>query len=200
MPKVSLTDLIDLVSKVALQKKTKLRQVKFRGDYGVASDYYKGFRDRLISHHKANGPRSGLATAIGTPTDPKKIDGYLKTVAGYAKWWGRQQLTYFAPPASMYESNGVAVSVNPELGLEVNGHPHVIKLYLRGESELSKSGSSVICSLMEATLRAQVPASTTMSVLDVRRSKLFHASSSPQDVMDLVDSELAWIAVMWERL
>lgn len=196
---ISLTDFVDIASKTGTPKATKVAQVKLRPDYEPAFDFYKPIRERMIEIHKNGLERGNLSIFLQTLTDKKKASNYPELVDGYLKWLGRKQVEWVNPSRKNYRSSGVEVIVNPELGLAFKGQAHLIKLYFKDEP-LSKFRIDVILSLMEHVLRPHCHNGATMSVMDVRRGKLFSWKESLKSLIPLVDAELAYIANLWPRI
>ena len=92
----------------------------------------------------------------------------------------------------MYTAHNIEVKVNPELGLEVNQQPHLIKLYFKADP-LAKPKTEVITHLMEIALRPYCPANCRMSVLDVRRHKLHTPAVTIPHLDAMLDAELAYL-------
>jgi len=199
MPKLTLTDFVDIVARSGTRKATKVAGVKNRPAYSPATDFYKPIRDGLADIHKNSKPKSALKDILRTLTDPKKQANYPTIVAGYAKWWGRKTFEWFDPPSSVFTSAGIDVVVNPELGLEFNGRPHVIKLYFKGEP-LTKNRITIVTQLMEAELRQNSPEGALMAVLDTRTSKLIPGSAVSPVVTAILQAELAYIAALWPNV
>jgi hypothetical protein len=105
-------------------------------------------------------------------------------------------MSWVEPPSEIYSRHGVEVSVNPELGLEINGRRHLVKIYFKADP-LSKYRVDIITHLMEVCLRPQVRAATTMSVLDARRAKLFSPSVPVPGLDAALGGELAYVAALW---
>ncbi len=196
MPRITLTDLIEVVTKSGSPKATKVSQLKNRAAYDPATDFYKALREGLITLHKAGGTKADLANLMKGLVDPKKASNYPPMVAGYKKWWGSKTLEWITPPTETYTSAGIDVAINPELGLKINGQVHVVKLYLKTES-LTKTKADLIVSLMSHVLAASQPPGTQFSVLDVRNSKIFTYSSAGKNFKPMVDAELSYIASLW---
>lgn len=196
MPRISLTDFVDIVSKSGTPKATKVAQVKNRPEYDPSQDFYKPARDCIIQTHQKNGDKAELRRMLAALRDPKKQVNYPDLVAGYSKWWGRKTLKWFAPPSETYAAHGIEVSVNPELGLLVNGERHIIKLYFKGET-LSKNRVDVVTHLMEHRLRPRATAGERMSVLDIRNAKLIAPTVPIRGLSGILDAELAYIAALW---
>jgi len=199
MPQISLTDFVDIVSKSGTPKATKITAVKYRPPYQPAFDFYKPLREHIVSVHESGGPRASLDHVMGNVTDPKKISAYPAILAGYRKWWGRKPLNWFSPPSGMFTDYGVDVSVNPELGLEWNGSRHLIKLYFKAEP-LTKNRTEIIAHLMSVAVGGSCQAGTTMSVLDIRNSRLLSPTVPIANLNAMLSAELSYIAAFWSSI
>ena len=195
MTTLSLTDFVAVVSRAGSPKQTKVTEIITRDEYHPATDFYKGIRDRIVETHKANKTRDAIIQGPLT-MDTKKTDHYHAIAAGYHGWWGRKELEWFAPPKESLEYMGVTIGIRPELGLNINGVPHVIKLHFKDtsttEPKLLKSQTDIINYLM-ATHCQDVPEGTQFAVLDVRKKKLMPHKPG-KDFHRLINAELAYIA------
>lgn len=198
MTYLALGDFLDVVSKSGSPKATKVAQIKNRGPYQPATDFYKQLREGLVATHKDGKSKSSLQ-AILAKVGQKKHANYQTAINGYRKWWGNKSPAWFDPPSAVYSKNGFDIGVNPELGLEFNGQRHVIKLYLKDEP-LTKLRIDLITALMTHVLAASVGKYSIMSVLDVRRAKLISGAGAPSALIPIVDAELAYIATLWPSL
>ncbi len=117
MPNLSLTDLVDVVSRAGTPKATKVAEIKNRKAYQPATDFYKPFREGLVGVHEAGKDKKALGDLQKSLTDPKKIANYPDAIEGYRKWWGKKSFAWFEPPRNLYGHAGIDVAINPELGL-----------------------------------------------------------------------------------
>jgi len=193
--RISLTDFVDIVSKSGSPKATKVAQIKARPDYGPAIDFYKQFRDGVVAIHKASGSKSDVPKILSAVTEKNRLANYPVAIEGYKKWWGKKALKWFKPSSVIFSRSGVDVSINPELGLEINGDRHLIKLYLKSE-KLSKARADLIIGLMDKALSDSTN-STSMSVLDVKNAKLFSSPVPTAAFVPMIEAELAYIASLW---
>jgi hypothetical protein len=92
VPRLSLTDFVDIVSASGTPKATKVRQVKERPEYEPAFDYYKQVREGLVACHRTGDPRGRLEYHVGEIRDAKKVENYATIVSGYRRWWGKKVL------------------------------------------------------------------------------------------------------------
>jgi hypothetical protein len=199
MPRITLTDFIEVVTKSGSPKATKVGQLKNRQAYEPATDFYKSLREGLIKIHESSGSKADLAKLQKGLTDPKKVANYPAMVAGYKKWWGHKALAWFDPPGTTYTKSGIDVAINPELGLTINGQRHVVKLYLKTDA-LTKTKADLIVTLMSHVLGPIEPSGTHFSVLDVRNSKLFTYTAPGKNFQSMVDAELSYIATLWPHV
>lgn len=195
MPRISLTDLVDIVSKAGGPKATKVAQVKNRDEYLPGTDFYKQFRDGVVAIHKSRGSRADLSGILSAVVEKVRLSNYPAIIQGYKKWWGKKDLVWFQPPSEIFSRDGVDVSINPELGLVINGERHLIKLYLKAE-KLSKNRADLITGLMEVALGGKSPG-VVMGVLDVRNSKLFVGTGHGVSIVPMLEAEIAYIAKLW---
>ena len=200
MPKITLTDFVDVVTRSGPAKITKIAQIKDRPTYSPQADFYKAVRECIIEMHEKNLPKSHLEDILGKLKDAKKITNYPDIAAGYTKWLGRKELVWFKPPHETFSAHGVEVIINPEVGLRIAGVPHIIKLYFKGES-LSASKVQIVAHLMEVSLRplCKKP-ETRMSVLDTRNAKLLTPNVPVERLTAGLRGELAYIAAVWNDL
>jgi hypothetical protein len=199
MQNLTLTDFTDIVEKSGLQKVTQITKVKRRRGKGYtpACDFYKKLRERIVKTHRENRPASDLSFLMHDVKDGKKRTNYPQTISAYQSWcasrWGNKKLTWFSPPKSEYERNGIGVSVNPELGLECEGKRYIIKLYLRKEP-ISRLKTEIINELLGSTLEPQCKHKEVFGVLDVKHAKFYPFDHSDSKAHAKIDAELDYLA------
>lgn len=198
MPGISLTDFVDIVSAAGTPKATKVKNVKNRPEYEPRFDYWKRLRDQIVDVHKNSYPKSELGNILPGITGNKR-DNYMVLIDTYKSWWGRRTLSWFEPPHGTYSAHGVDVSVNPELGLEIKGSPHLVKLYFKAEP-LAKNRVDIITHLMHKQLSRRCPNDTSMSILDIRRRKFISPTVPVTGLDAILDSELAYVANLWPAM
>lgn len=196
---ISLTDFVDFVCKAGSSKLTKVKQIKSRGDYSPATDFYKALREGIIKNHENGGGKKELNKITDSITDPKKIKNYNEALNGYKKFWGRKDITFFLPPHKHWIIGDVDIRINPELGLEYDNNYYVVKLYLKND-KLSKDKIDQILTLMESQLRKKVENEVKMAVLDVKNSKLYIKHDSDITLVSLLDGEAKSFESIWKSL
>jgi hypothetical protein len=196
MPKISLTNFVDVVSKSGATKATKVASIKNRKPYSPATDFYKGLREGIVEVVESGEDKNRINDAVRMAI-PKRKAHYREAADGFTKWMGRKEVEWFQPPKSEYGKGEIVVNVNPEIGARINGKPHLIKLYFKAD-KLPKNHALVSTHLMQSCLENDCPEGTVMAVLDVKRGKLIEYTS-PSDKLDAaLRGELAYIESLWE--
>lgn len=196
---LSLTDFVDFVCKSGSTKLTKVKQIKTREDYSPATDFYKALREGIQDIHRKNGKKKELKTILDRVSDPKKIKNYIESIEGYKKFWGRKEPIWFEPPMKHWIVNELDVRINPELGLELEGKKHLIKLYFKSD-KLSKEKITQVLTLMESELRSEVSSDVNMAILDVKNGKLFIKEDRDLTLLPLLKGEAMSFEIMWDGL
>jgi len=199
MHRISLTDFVDIVSKSGTPKATNVSNVKHRPDYAPATDFYKPLRDRIVETHRNDLTSKNLEKLLHSLTDGKKIKNYPDIIKGYSTWWGKKTLEWFEPANDSFVLHDISVSINPELGLMINGLPHLIKLYFKSDP-LTKNRIDIVTHLMEVCLRKHCHEKEVMAVLDVRNGKLITPKVPIPALSATLDAELAYIAALWPNI
>lgn len=196
---ISLTDFIDFVNKSGGSKMTKVKQVKSRGKYHPASDFYRILRERIIDVHRNENSKNYLDALVGELSDDKKIKNYPASIMGYKKFWGRKTITWFDPPFSHWKLGDLDIKVNPEIGIKYGGIQFVIKLYFNAD-KITKDKISQILALMESQLRPEVDKEVVFGVLDVRNSRLHENIYGDITMLPLLEGEARSFETIWKAL
>jgi len=182
MDRISLSYFVDFVLKAGTPKLTGVREFKENKDESY-TDFYKQIREAIVDMHKRGLPEGSLDDFLATMTDTRRVRIYPGIIAGYRKFLKSGEIKWFDPPSSGLPLGGIEVNVNPELGLEINGAPHAIKMYFRGEP-LSAKRLALILHLLTSGLSASHPG-MNFAVLDVRKAKL-HTMRAPNPRLNVL--------------
>lgn len=198
MPDLSLTDFVDVAAKAGTPKLTKIREIKNRGDYEPAKDFYRILRTRIIEAHRDGLGKAHVRSALKATSDRKKHANYPAVIEPYCSWWGRKNLGWFSPPSAIWRRGAVRVSVNPEIGVQIGGESHAVKLYFKAEP-LSQRKADVTIHLMASTLGGGQD-DPAVGLLDIRRGRLFVRTRTIPGIDAMVAGEAAYVEAVWEEL
>jgi hypothetical protein len=197
MKPIPMTYFLDFVSKAGTPKLTVVK--KFKKDiYDPQTDFWKKLREGIVKYHEEGHAQKnwldGIANGI---TDPKKLGLYPTNISAYKTFLGKKSLTWFNPPRAIWTFSQISVLVNPELGLELNGVRHLIKLYFKAE-KLSSNKIQLIQLLMQQAVGNNK--GFTFSVLDVPRNNLFSESSPDLTLLPLLEGEATNFELIFNRV
>lgn len=177
MESISLTYFVDFILASGSSRIARAQLIKSGPDERY-SDFYKPVREAIVDMHRKGLDTRVLADLLATLEDPREQRIFPKVVVGYGKFLRRhRKVTWFEPPQGEHELGDLRVRVNPELGLLLDGQPHAIKLYFRGEP-LTSQRAALINEIQSRALAATWPG-MVFAVLDVRRSKLLPREPKP---------------------
>lgn len=183
MDRISLTYFVDFVLKAGTPKLTGVREFKENKDE-LYTDFYKPVREAIVEMHRTGVSDKCLDQFLGSLTDERRKRIYPSIVEGYRRFLSSAKITWFNPPAGTYPIGGVEININPELGLIIDGTPHLLKMYFRGEPLSSKRVQVVLNLLTASGLSASVPG-CVFAMLDVRKARL-HTLKTPNPRLNLL--------------
>ncbi|HSN98769.1 MAG TPA: hypothetical protein VLS89_10810 [Candidatus Nanopelagicales bacterium] len=198
MDKISMTYFVDFVLKAGTPKLTGVREFKERKDE-LFTDFYRQVRESIVDMHRGGKSDRVLDDFLAAQTDERRRRIYPGLVAGYRKFLASGKTTWFDPPLGTHRLGEVEVNVNPELGLVIDGKPHVIKMYFRGEP-LSAKRLTVILNLLTNGLADVAAPGTVFAVLDVRKAKLHTFKAGNPRLNVLLRGEAASFATIYSSL
>ncbi|EYF06924.1 hypothetical protein [Chondromyces apiculatus] len=198
MDKISMTYFVDFVLKAGTPKLTGVREIKERKDE-LFTDFYRQVREAIVAMHRGNKSDRVLDDFLAAQTDERRRRIYPGIIAGYRKLLAGGKVTWFEPTVGTYRIGDLDINVNPELGLNIDGKPHLIKMYFRGES-LSAKRLTVMLNLLTNGLEGIAPPGTVFAVLDVRKAKLHTFKVPNPRVSTLLRGEAASFATIYASM
>jgi hypothetical protein len=190
---IPLTSFIDFVCKSGSPKMTCATKIneQLHEAYDPAKDYYKRFREAIQQLHQKGLNKKELINLIGLLPEGK-VNNYKMMEAGYKKFLGYKNITWFQPPRKNWVQGHLNISINPEVGLKWDDKKHVIKLYLKADKP-TKDKISTVLALMKNIFQDK---DCSYSLLDVRNGKLYLYEDHMQALMPLVNAEAQALALI----
>jgi len=184
MERISLTYFVDFVLKVGTPKLAGVKEFK-EHRYDHLTDFYKPLREAIIDMHGKGKPDHVLDEVVAAMTDERKRRIFPGLVDSYRKFLrSSPSMKWFTPPQTTLAVDGLDININPELGFEIDGTPHLIKTYFRGEP-LSQKRVSVVLGLISSALAAGRPG-TVFAMLDVKNARLRTLKAAPSPRLGLL--------------
>jgi hypothetical protein len=191
MESISLTYFVDFMLTSGSSRIARAHLIK-QGPDERYSDFYKPVREAIVDMHRKGLDTRVLADLLASLQDAREKRIFPKVVIGYNKFLRHhRKVTWFEPPRGEHSLGELSVRVNPELGLLLDGQPHAIKAYFRGEPLTSQR--AVLINELQSRALAPTWPGMVFAVLDVRRAKLFPRDPRP-GVNRLLQAEAASLA------
>jgi hypothetical protein len=184
MERISLTYFVDFVLKVGTPKLSGVKEFK-EHRYDHLTDFYKPLREAIVEMHEKGRPDTVLDAFVETMHDERKRRIFPPLVEGYRKFLrASPRMKWFTPPHTVMPVGDIEININPELGFEIDGVPHLIKMYFRGEP-LAQKRVSVVTGLIRDALGAQRPG-TVFAMLDVKNARMHTVKAAPNPRLGLL--------------
>ncbi|TMN21890.1 hypothetical protein [Lentibacillus cibarius] len=171
---VSLTQFIDFTLKRSGSARTNfVREIKYR-EYHPATDYWKQLRDEIKKLHSEGASLEKLDYLVDRVHERKRRN-YNEAIKLYKRFFRDKNCEWFNPGSSYWAFNDeLIVKSNPEIGLYINGQPHLVKLYFKGQKErIDRHNITSTLTLMNnANFNDVLPDDVQTSVLNIRREKM----------------------------
>lgn len=195
---IMLGDFCAVAARKGTPKERKVSEIKKRPPWLPMTDFYKQLREGITRVHREGSPKESLMDMVPGLTDRKK-GSYEALIKGYIEWWAGRNLVWFKPPRAVHVEGDVMVTLNPEVGVLINGQPHIIKLFLKKSDKLTPEVADKVTSFMELALREEVQPNAVMCILDVRKGTLYVGSPLTAKRAIAVKAELVFISKIWAR-
>jgi hypothetical protein len=197
MDKVSLTYFVDFVLKSGTPKLTGVREYKERKDE-LSTDFYRPIREAIVDMHRRGLSASTLDDVTRAEEDEKRRKHYPLVIAGYRRFLAEGPKNFFEPPRAGLSLGALELDVNPELGLVIDGKPHLIKVYFRTDP-LDRKRTALLLALISKGLCERNP-EFVPAVLDARTGKLHTHAATSSRVDVLLRGEAAAFAAIYDAV
>jgi hypothetical protein len=199
MKPISLTTFVNFAIKAhGTSRISYIKQARkqYESGYTPEADFYKRLREAIVDMHRNGNPKSVLDPFIGTITHTKKVVLFTKCVSEYKKWMGNKSFTWINFRNETITVGKLPITLNPELGLEIDGDRSLIKLHLLKE-EPSKYRTDVILHLMSKMGPCKENNPLGPCILDVQRGRLVRPINIYPDIETLLLGEADMFIRLW---
>ncbi|WP_028559140.1 hypothetical protein [Paenibacillus pinihumi] len=198
---ISFTPFIDFTLKRGLSKITKVKEIKRQDEYDGTYDFWRELREAICRMH-----RSGLGMetldAVAEQVEDKKRLHYKEAVQQYKRFCRGKEPEWFEPGKASWRFGRLVVQASPDLGLRLNGQPHLIKLYFKEAAQkLQKRSAAAALALLAASHQSASLDGTVLGILNLKKSNFYPLSEGElETAMLLLEGEAAYFQHVWERL
>jgi hypothetical protein len=198
---IGLTQFIGFTVKGSSAKTNLVRQIKNQEEYHPGKDYWKQLREGIKKFHEHELETSYFAEIIDA-IDIKKKPNYIFAFKQYQKFLKNKDCVWFDPGKATWFNENLTVRSGPELGLYINGEPHLVKLFLKRESkDLNKRSSSTALTLLNTSVyEKDHDLSIKRCVLNLQTNRLYTDSTVNQDKLIALESEATQFMYIWNKI
>ena len=183
-----------------LAKMNKITEIKNQGDYHPVKDHWKQLRDRIKLCYEKNQSLDDLDSLL-TEVHERKMNSYTQAIKALKKFTRNKKIEWFDPPKSFWTSkNGLVVRSSPELGLVIDGVPHLIKLFFKGTTEKinERNLQPILTLMLEAQYKDPYPSNIVFAVLNVKTAKLHVATQANPKILQALQLEAQTFETIWK--
>lgn len=198
---IGLTQFIDFtVRQTMLAKMTKVNEIKNQGPYHPAKDHWKQLREGIKLCCEQNKSFDTLDALIHDVHE-KKVQSYTEAIKAFKKFVRNKELQWFDPPRAKWTAeNDLTIRANADLGLLINGEPHLIKLFFKGDTEkiTARNIQPILFLMMQAQYESECSPNTVYSVLNVKTAKLHTMSQTNPKILQALQLEAQTFKTIWD--
>lgn len=195
--RVSMTEFAKAILQTGSGKNSSYRAIKAQGPYDVKTDYYKRIRESMISVASGRMSFSNLYDLIDA-VPKKKKKGYEETIDALNSWYSSFGGEFFSPHRTVLQSDYFDVSVNPEIGIKLDGKVYVVKMYFK-KPAISCDVMNCMGNAMKMALDEYYECGI-MCVLDVRRCSMWKVDRLDETMVDRINNGMEELSSQWRRL
>lgn len=198
---LGLTQFIDFTAKGSSARLSMVKKIKYQDEYHPAFDYWKILRESIISFHQENLSTRYLDSIIEN-VDEKKRKNYALAIRQYKKFLKNKEIQYFNPGKSFWTYDNLAIRSTPELGLTIDGIPHVIKLYFKGKNEkVDKRNAKTAATLLQSSnFENPLVENIKYSILNIDKNNLISNTTISADTILTLESEANQFLYLWNKV
>lgn len=204
---ITMTTFVDFVAaRSGTPKLTAVKQAKaqYQAGYDPATDFYKPLRECIVdaAQQNLNGKETlASISSILVNLNARKLDSYQECGEGYKRWRGRKNVLWdnaFPSEGSEWTQDRLSIRINPELGVLINGTPHIVKLYFKS-NDLSQFRLQTTYYLLKQ-YHYNMHNHVNVGVLDLRRGQLRGPNREIPGIDYLLAGEAAAFQTMWDLI
>ncbi len=196
MPLIFVKEFSAIATESGTKKLNLIKKQKNRKPYHPSTDYYKKFREKIISILKHKGQIIELKQLAEKMPNDKK-GNYLSLAKSFISWSKGKNIQWHEPIRKSYLSNTTEIVCNPELNLNIDGVDYVIKLFFSVNERMTQDRANYICFTMQSAFDDN---SQKYAVLDVQTKKMYSFTGNLEFFSISVESEIASIERAWGQL
>lgn len=197
---IGLTQFLDFTVKGVSAKTNFVKSIKYQDSYHPAFDYWKELRELIIDFHQERLPIECFEELI-RETNPRKVINYNNAIKQYRRFLKNKDVEWFDTGKAHWINEDIFVRSNPELGLYINGQPHLIKLYFKGNREkIDKRNIKSTLTLLNASTYSNNHENVNFSVLNIQKGNFYTSNTIGTEDLIALESEANQFSYIWNKI
>jgi hypothetical protein len=193
---ISLSRFVDFCAVESAHKVTKVGEIQrqFLEEYRPGGDYWQPVRSAIVDLHRRGASPASLPDLVRS-TPPDREDNFASAIQGYQRFLGRKRVALTRrPPRRQLRHGDLAVRLNPELELELQGRPRIVKLHFKRDLPLTRTRVDPVLYGLSMAYGPEV------GVVDVHRGKLWVPTKRTEQRAAALRGDLAAFGEIWDAL
>lgn len=199
---IGLSQFINFSTKGSSAKINEVKKIKYQDlDYHPAKDYWKQLRDGIIKYHE-QGLSLEYFDFLLENVDARKKVNYQNAIKQYINFIKKKEIEWFSPGKSIWSTDQLTVRSSPELGLVINGVPHLVKLYFKGKREKidKRNITSTLTLLNTSKYDIAHDSSVNKSVLNIHNKNLYTNNNIDSSQLLALRAEANQFIYIWDNI
>lgn len=199
---IGLTQFINFSTKGSSAKINEVKKIKYDdNNYHPAKDYWKQLRDGIIKFHEQGLSLEYFDFLLENVDEKKKLN-YQNAIKQYVSFIKKKDIEWFSPGKSIWSTDQLTVRSSPELGLVINGTPHLVKLYFKGKREKidKRNINSTLTLLNTSTYDIAHGPLVNKSVLNLHNRNLYTSNEFDTSHLLALQAEANQFIYIWDNI
>ncbi|MDN4166058.1 hypothetical protein QWY31_11130 [Cytophagales bacterium LB-30] len=186
--KIPMSVFINFLSSRGLDRR-KCVQASLFEPYSPLKDFYKPLREKMIDVFRRDGDISEYEDFLRNLSHDLKREHYRPLISSIRQLYKKyKRIEWFVPRSAIWSYDKLQVTVNPELGLILDGRFFLVKLYFKNK-KLEKSEQESILAIMEDAFSSEDLGAECV-IWDLPRNKIIKSKGKSKDLINYMRMEV----------
>lgn len=200
---ISLTEFMNFSTRKSTSSRMNaVKTIKYKSDYHPAFDYWKQLRDEIKRVLENDLPIETLNELLYKISEDK-LENYKRNINSFISFYKKNSPEYFDVGKAVWTfDDSLSVRANPELGLIINGTPHLVKIHYKSTNkDISKQTINTTLTAMQlATAEFPLPENPSYSVLNLTNKKLYTSNRLLENDVTLLNADAYQFSFLWSQV
>jgi len=198
---VGFTQFIDFTLKRDVSRVNYVRKVKNQEEYNPAFDFWRKLREEIKRIHQTGDDIKLLDNLLRDLTE-RKISQYTHAIEQYKKFCRGKDIKWFDVGHSSWIYDRLLIRSTPEMGLNIDGHPYLIKMYFKEQKEkLDTRRAQSLLTLMNDSIASIEISNIKHALLNIKKGKLIPLEKTVDTQMKLALEDQAQSFIhLWDKV